>query len=64
MATMAGKFLHTSGKLQSLCYRFEMDNRALTLLRHGGKVLITAADKVRYGNDVKQTYLPVFWNTS
>lgn len=25
---------------------------------------ITAAGKVRYGNDVKQTYLPVFWNTS
>jgi hypothetical protein len=41
-----------------------LDSRALTLLRHGGKVLITAAGKVRYGNDVKQTYLPVFWNTS
>lgn len=41
-----------------------LDTRALTLLRHGGKVLITAAGKVRYGNDVKQTYLPVFWNTS
>lgn len=27
-------------------------------------MLLTAAGKVRYGNDVKQTYLPVFWNTS
>jgi hypothetical protein len=27
-------------------------------------VLITAAGKVTLGSDVKQTYLPVFWNTS
>ena len=25
---------------------------------------IEAAGQVRFGNDVKQTYLPVFWNTS
>ena len=41
-----------------------LDARALQTLRRGGKVLLTAAGKVRYGNDVKQQYLPVFWNTS
>lgn len=41
-----------------------LDNRALKVLEKGGSVLIEAAGKVRYGNDVKQTYLPVFWNTS
>lgn len=37
---------------------------AIATLKKGGRVLITAAGKVRFGNDVKQTYLPVFWNTS
>lgn len=41
-----------------------LDAKAVRVLRQGGKVLITAAGKVRYGSDVKQTYLPVFWNTS
>ena len=41
-----------------------LDSKALKVLEKGGKVLITAAGKVKYGNDVKQTYLPVFWNTS
>ena len=27
-------------------------------------MLLTAAGRVTLGNDVKQTYLPVFWNTS
>lgn len=40
------------------------DAKALDVLEHGGKVLIEAAGKVRMGSDVKQTYLPVFWNTS
>jgi len=37
---------------------------ALQVLRKGGTVLLTAAGKVTLGSDVKQTYLPVFWNTS
>lgn len=41
-----------------------LDNKALETLRKGGKVLLTAAGKVKFGNDIKQTYLPVFWNTS
>lgn len=41
-----------------------LDTKAISTLKAGGKVLITAAGKVRYGSDVKQTYLPVFWNTS
>jgi len=34
------------------------------VLEKGGKVPLTAARKVRYGQDRKQNYLPVFWNTS
>ncbi|MCR4773380.1 MAG: beta-glucuronidase [Prevotella sp.] len=41
-----------------------LDARAIKVLQNGGKVLITAAGKVKLGDDVKQTYLPVFWNTS
>ncbi len=41
-----------------------LDAEALRVLSDGGKVLLTVAGKVTLGNDVKQTYLPVFWNTS
>ena len=41
-----------------------LNQRALEVLAAGGDVLITAAGKVRYGNDVMHRYLPVFWNTS
>lgn len=41
-----------------------LDNKAQKTLERGGKVLLTAAGKVTLGSDVKQTYLPVFWNTS
>lgn len=37
---------------------------ALKALQRGATVLLTAAGKVSLGSDVKQTYLPVFWNTS
>ena len=41
-----------------------LDSRALKVLKKGGTVLLTAAGKVTLGSDVKQNYLPVFWNTS
>lgn len=41
-----------------------LDQRALKVLRKGGDVLLCAAGKVRYGDDVVQQWLPVFWNTS
>ena len=41
-----------------------LDAKAVSILRKGGKVLLVAAGKIKYGDDVKQTYLPVFWNTS
>ena len=41
-----------------------LDAAALNVLKKGGKVLLTAAGKVRLGRDVVQHYLPVFWNTS
>ena len=44
--------------------RDSLDAKALATLKSGGKVLFTAAGKVRLGRDVVQNYLPVFWNTS
>lgn len=41
-----------------------LDAKALDVLSRGGRVLIEAAGRVRMGSDIKQTYLPVFWNTS
>lgn len=41
-----------------------LDEKALRILEKGGKVLLLAAGRVKYGDDVRQTYLPVFWNTS
>ena len=41
-----------------------LDNEALKTLESGGKVLITAAGKIRYGKDIVQYFTPVFWNTS
>ena len=41
-----------------------LDHQAIETLRGGGTVLLTAAGKIRYGNDVRHTFLPVFWNTS
>ena len=41
-----------------------LDTKAMDVLKKGGKVLLTAAGKVRFGRDVVQHYLPVFWNTS
>ena len=37
---------------------------ALAALQAGKTVLLEAAGQVTLGSDVKQTYLPVFWNTS
>ena len=41
-----------------------LDAQALKILKKGGTVLLTAAGRVTLGSDVKQSYLPVFWNTS
>ena len=41
-----------------------LDAKAQKVLKKGGKVLICAAGKVTYGREVKQQFLPVFWNTS
>ncbi len=42
----------------------ELDDEALRTLRAGGSVLLTAAGRIKYGQDVKQYFTPVFWNTS
>jgi hypothetical protein len=41
-----------------------LDARALETLQQGGKVLLTAAGRIRYGKEVEQYFTPVFWNTS
>ena len=41
-----------------------LDSKAIDVLKKNGKVLILASGKIRYGKDVQQQYLPVFWNTS
>ena len=41
-----------------------LDAEAMKVLKNGGMVLLTAAGRVTLGDDVRQNYLPVFWNTS
>ena len=41
-----------------------LDAKALEILERGGSVLLECGGNVRYGNDVRHSYLPVFWNTS
>ncbi|MBQ0073326.1 MAG: beta-glucuronidase [Prevotella sp.] len=41
-----------------------LDAQAQKVLKKGGKVLILAHGKTTYGKEVKQQFLPVFWNTS
>jgi len=40
------------------------DQKTIDILQRGGTVLIECGGKIRYGNDVRHSYLPVFWNTS
>jgi hypothetical protein len=48
----------------SICICDSFGPQARDVLAKGGTVLITAAGRVTLGSDIKQTYLPVFWNTS
>ena len=41
-----------------------LDENARKVLNQGGRVLLTAAGQVKLGSDIRQSYLPVFWNTS
>lgn len=41
-----------------------LDARTQMWLRFGHDVLLLAGGKVKYGNDIVQHFLPVFWNTS
>lgn len=41
-----------------------LNQEAIDLLNRGGKVLLTAAGKVKYGNGIVQHFVPTFWNTS
>ncbi len=41
-----------------------LDKGAVNILEKGGKVLITAAGNITYGDGIIQRLTPVFWNTS
>ena len=41
-----------------------LNQEAIDLLNRGGKVLLTAAGKVKYGQGIVQHFVPTFWNTS
>ena len=51
-------------KVEDIYIADSLDAKARKVLQKGGKVLLLTAGKVKMGEDVKQTYLPVFWNTS
>ena len=53
-----------SKKIKNFYETDTLDDKALKQLKRGGIVLLTAGGKVRYGNDVRHNFLPVFWNTS
>ena len=56
---------HLSPLTSHLFYETDsLDEKALKVLKKGGTVLLCAGGKIRYGNDVRHTFLPVFWNTS
>ena len=41
-----------------------LNQAAIDLLNRGGKVLLTAAGRVKYGAGIMQHFVPTFWNTS
>lgn len=41
-----------------------LNQAAIDLLNRGGKVLLTAAGRVKYGAGIVQHFVPTFWNTS
>ncbi|MBO6013468.1 MAG: beta-galactosidase [Bacteroidales bacterium] len=53
-----------NGNITGIMVTDTLDAKALFFLNAGGKVLLTAGGKIKFGNDVSHQYLPVFWNTS
>ena len=62
--TLSDSIDTTQVAADSLLIADELNPQALQALEQGRSVLLTAAGRVTLGSDVKQTYLPVFWNTS
>ena len=56
--------LHSPLSSKDIHIADSLDAETEKVLEQGGTVLLTAAGRVTLGSDVKQTYLPVFWNTS
>lgn len=45
-------------------YTTKLDQKAKAVLNEGGKVLLNLQGKITKGREIKQHFLPVFWNTS
>lgn len=56
--------LNETEDTQNICISDTLDDKVLHVLEQGGTVLLCAGKKIKFGNDVKHQYLPVFWNTS
>jgi hypothetical protein len=41
-----------------------LDQKAINVLKNGGKVFFEAADKVQKGKDIKMSFRPIFWNSA
>ncbi len=48
----------------SIYYTTKLDEKAKAILNKGGKVFLNASGNIVKGNEIVQTFLPVFWNTS
>ncbi len=56
--------LKTTPSTDGIYIADSLDAKAKGILAAGGKVLLLAAGKIKYGQDVVQYYQPAFWNTS
>jgi hypothetical protein len=52
------------GDKNDVYYSDTLDEKAVSLLQHGGTVFLQAAGKIRKGKEVVNYFTPVFWNTS
>jgi hypothetical protein len=62
--TVKGKGSPKKVAYNTVYYCTTLDKKAEEVLAGGGKVFLNAAGKVVKGEEVVQTFLPVFWNTS
>lgn len=57
-------YIETGKFIDDIYITDSLDEKSIEILSDGGKVLITAAGKISYGDGISQQFTPVFWNTS